>query len=183
MIVVGTSVKQRIHLRKTCFLRIRHLRFWNRLERISQCINHHAVTLTKSSIVWFQWAFWSVREIASRAWCSKGQHFYSSFSFTFRTIQATKLRSHTIRRTLNPDFDETLVYNGISLDDMQSKSLKWTSREFLCPIDSFFSWLDSPFMMKIPWVLIFSANTVWNYQPCEPMSKKPIQFIYKIKPK
>ncbi len=38
--------------------------------------------------------------------------------------KATKLRSHTIRRTLNPDFDETLVYNGISLDDMKSKTLK-----------------------------------------------------------
>ena len=39
-------------------------------------------------------------------------------------LKATKLRSHTIRRTLNPDFDETLVYNGISLDDMKTKTLK-----------------------------------------------------------
>ncbi|CAF0886474.1 unnamed protein product [Adineta steineri] len=40
--------------------------------------------------------------------------------------KATKLRSHTIRRTLNPDFDETLVYHGISLDDIKTKSLKFT---------------------------------------------------------
>jgi len=38
--------------------------------------------------------------------------------------KATKLRSHAIRRTLNPDFDETLVYNGISSDDMKTKTLK-----------------------------------------------------------
>ncbi|CAF1483114.1 unnamed protein product [Adineta ricciae] len=40
--------------------------------------------------------------------------------------KATKLRSHTIRRTLNPDFDETLVYNGISLDDMKNRTLKFS---------------------------------------------------------
>lgn len=40
--------------------------------------------------------------------------------------KATKLRSHTIRRTLNPDFDETLVYHGISLDDIKQKSLKFS---------------------------------------------------------
>jgi len=40
--------------------------------------------------------------------------------------KATKLRSHTIRRTLNPDFDETLVYHGISMDDMRNKSLKFS---------------------------------------------------------
>ncbi|CAF0996632.1 unnamed protein product [Adineta steineri] len=40
--------------------------------------------------------------------------------------KATKLRSHTIRRTLNPDFDETLVYHGISLEDMKTKSLKFS---------------------------------------------------------
>jgi len=40
--------------------------------------------------------------------------------------KATKLRSHTIRRTLNPDFDETLVYQGISTDDMKNKWLKFS---------------------------------------------------------
>ncbi|UJR13596.1 hypothetical protein I4U23_000609 [Adineta vaga] len=40
--------------------------------------------------------------------------------------KATKLRSHTIRRTLNPDFDETLVYNGISLDDIKNRTLKFS---------------------------------------------------------
>lgn len=40
--------------------------------------------------------------------------------------KATKLRSHTIRRTLNPDFDETLVYHGISSDDIKTKSLKFS---------------------------------------------------------
>ncbi|UJR33670.1 hypothetical protein I4U23_021102 [Adineta vaga] len=40
--------------------------------------------------------------------------------------KATKLRSHTIRRTLNPDFDETLVYHGISAEDIKVKTLKLT---------------------------------------------------------
>ncbi|CAF0749281.1 unnamed protein product [Adineta ricciae] len=40
--------------------------------------------------------------------------------------KATKLRSHTIRRTLNPDFDETLVYHGISAEDIKIKTLKFT---------------------------------------------------------
>ncbi|CAM4773861.1 unnamed protein product [Rotaria magnacalcarata] len=40
--------------------------------------------------------------------------------------KATKLRSHTIRRTLNPDFDETLVYHGISSEDIKTKWLKFT---------------------------------------------------------
>jgi hypothetical protein len=40
--------------------------------------------------------------------------------------KATKLRSQTVHRTLNPDFDETLVYHGITSDDIKSKSLKFS---------------------------------------------------------
>ncbi|CAF0740507.1 unnamed protein product [Didymodactylos carnosus] len=40
--------------------------------------------------------------------------------------KATKLRSNTIRRTLNPEFDETLVYHGVTVDDMKTKALKLT---------------------------------------------------------
>ncbi|CAF0988577.1 unnamed protein product, partial [Didymodactylos carnosus] len=40
--------------------------------------------------------------------------------------KATKLRSNTIRRTLNPEFDETLVYHGVTVEDMKTKTLKLT---------------------------------------------------------
>lgn len=38
--------------------------------------------------------------------------------------QSNKMRTHTKYKTLNPKFDETLVYHGITDDDMSKKSLR-----------------------------------------------------------
>jgi len=41
-------------------------------------------------------------------------------------LQATKLRSKTIHKTLNPEWNETLTYYGITEADMANKTLRLT---------------------------------------------------------
>ena len=40
------------------------------------------------------------------------------------SLQSSKLRTKTIHKTLNPVWNETLVYHGISDDDMRTKTLR-----------------------------------------------------------
>ena len=40
------------------------------------------------------------------------------------SLQAVKLRTRTIHKTLNPVWNEKLVYHGISADDMRAKTLR-----------------------------------------------------------
>ncbi len=39
--------------------------------------------------------------------------------------QSNKLKTKTIRTTLNPVWNETLVYHGITNEDMQKKTLRY----------------------------------------------------------
>lgn len=41
--------------------------------------------------------------------------------------KATKLTSKTIEKTLNPEWNETLVYHGITEEDKQKKTLYFTA--------------------------------------------------------
>ncbi|GMT20022.1 hypothetical protein PFISCL1PPCAC_11319, partial [Pristionchus fissidentatus] len=41
-------------------------------------------------------------------------------------VKATKLRSKTIEKTLNPEWNETLVYHGVTAEDKERKSLRIT---------------------------------------------------------
>ena len=48
-------------------------------------------------------------------------------------VQSTKLRTRTIPRTLNPEWDETLVYHGIMQDDMKRRTLRCNRLSLLLP--------------------------------------------------
>ena len=53
-------------------------------------------------------------------------HAPHSFSLTgFCFLQANKLRTKTLRNTLNPTWNETLTYYGITDEDMIRKTLRW----------------------------------------------------------
>lgn len=52
-----------------------------------------------------------------------------SVLFSWRTVslfclQSTKLRTKTLKNTLNPAWNETLVYHGITDEDMARKTLR-----------------------------------------------------------
>lgn len=44
---------------------------------------------------------------------------------SFVLFQANKLRTKTLRNTLNPTWNETLTYYGITDEDMIRKTLRW----------------------------------------------------------
>ena len=52
-----------------------------------------------------------------------GLSFASPFS-SFLSPQANKLRTKTLKNTLNPVWNETLVYHGITAADMTTKTLR-----------------------------------------------------------
>lgn len=62
-----------------------------------------------------------------RAKLCKGRlfHFYINQSFIFFLSQANKLRTKTLKNTLNPVWSETLVYHGITAADMTTKTLRY----------------------------------------------------------
>lgn len=63
------------------------------------------------------------------------------FFFTF--MQSNKLRTATIHRNLNPEFQETLTYHGISAADLSAKTLQILvmGEHFLCVSYSCFKML------------------------------------------
>lgn len=50
--------------------------------------------------------------------------FISNSLFSFLSPQANKLRTKTLKNTLNPVWNETLVYHGITAADMTTKTLR-----------------------------------------------------------
>lgn len=75
------------------------------------------------------------RVIQCPPWQGCGRHTVSYFKHyldhvtlpykpPFLYSQSNKLRTHTKYKTLNPKFDETLVYHGITDDDISKKSLR-----------------------------------------------------------
>ena len=50
--------------------------------------------------------------------------FLTSF-LSFRSSKSTKLRSKTVYKNLNPEFHETLTYGGISIKDLDTKTLRY----------------------------------------------------------
>lgn len=48
-------------------------------------------------------------------------------------LQSNKLRTKTLRNTRNPVWNETLVYHGITDEDMQRKTLRRVE-ELGCPL-------------------------------------------------
>lgn len=46
---------------------------------------------------------------------------------SFLSMQSNKLRTKTLRNTRNPNWNETLVYHGLTDEDMQRKTLRFKS--------------------------------------------------------
>lgn len=56
--------------------------------------------------------------------CQQSLDFRVIFSFLCCVVQANKLKTKIVRNTLNPVWNETLTYCGITEEDMYRKTLR-----------------------------------------------------------
>lgn len=55
---------------------------------------------------------------------NNGISWYNMLIFSFYFLQSNKKRTRTLQNTLDPVFNETLTYSGLTETDMKNKTLR-----------------------------------------------------------
>lgn len=81
---------------------------------------------------WCQWTFWSILQAESfTSWSQSKKYSYISLAYfvtpiktiNICSLQSYRLRTRTVPKTTDPEFNETLTFYGITDNDILTQSL------------------------------------------------------------